>query len=71
MTCGRRSQSIAISHAAEYVEQLSDLLTVVPSYQWEADKGVPLQHTGSTLAHCTCDDSLWAGVFRDAEKGYQ
>jgi uncharacterized protein len=29
--------------AAEYVEQLSDLLAVVPSYQWDADKGVPLQ----------------------------
>jgi hypothetical protein len=58
MTCGRRSQSIAISHApfvaresglanntlaAEYVGQLSDLLAVVPSYQWDADKGVPLQ----------------------------
>ena len=29
--------------AAEYVEQLSDLLAVVPSHQWDADKGVPLQ----------------------------
>ncbi|HJR70596.1 MAG TPA: ATP-binding protein [Gammaproteobacteria bacterium] len=29
--------------AAEYVEQLSDLLAVIPSYQWDADKGVPLQ----------------------------
>ncbi|MFO1466151.1 MAG: ATP-binding protein [Steroidobacteraceae bacterium] len=29
--------------AAEYVEQLSDLLAVVPSHQWDADKRVPLQ----------------------------
>jgi predicted AAA+ superfamily ATPase len=29
--------------AAEYIEQLSDLLAVIPSYQWDADKGVPLQ----------------------------
>jgi predicted AAA+ superfamily ATPase len=29
--------------AAEYVEQLSDLLAVIPSYQWDADKDVPLQ----------------------------
>jgi uncharacterized protein len=29
--------------ASEYVEQLSDLLTVVPSFQWDADKDVPLQ----------------------------
>lgn len=29
--------------AAEYVEQLSDLLAVVPSLQWDADKHVPLQ----------------------------
>jgi len=29
--------------AAEYVEQLSDLLAVIPSCQWDADKDVPLQ----------------------------
>ncbi|MBS0612627.1 MAG: ATP-binding protein, partial [Proteobacteria bacterium] len=29
--------------AAEYIEQLSDLLAVVPSHQWDADKRVPLQ----------------------------
>ena len=29
--------------AAEYVEQLSDLLAVIPSHQWDADKRVPLQ----------------------------
>jgi predicted AAA+ superfamily ATPase len=28
---------------AEYVEQLSDLLTMIPSYQWNADKDVPIQ----------------------------
>jgi len=29
--------------AAEYVEQLSDLLAVIPSFQWDADKDVALQ----------------------------
>ncbi len=29
--------------AAEYIEQLSDLLTVIPSFQWDADKDAPLQ----------------------------
>jgi len=29
--------------ASEYVEQLSDLLAVIPSYQWDADRDVPLQ----------------------------
>jgi predicted AAA+ superfamily ATPase len=29
--------------ASEYVEQLSDLLAVIPSHQWDADRDVPLQ----------------------------
>lgn len=29
--------------ASEYIEQLSDLLAVIPSHQWDADKRVPLQ----------------------------
>jgi len=29
--------------ASEYVEQLSDLLAVIPSFQWDADRDVPLQ----------------------------
>lgn len=29
--------------ASEYVEQLSDLLAVIPSYQWDAQRDVPLQ----------------------------
>ncbi|GMR23766.1 MAG: hypothetical protein BMS9Abin37_2230 [Acidobacteriota bacterium] len=29
--------------ASEYIEQLSDLLAVIPSYQWDADRDVPLQ----------------------------
>lgn len=29
--------------AAEYVEQLSDLLSVIPSSQWDADRDVPIQ----------------------------
>jgi len=29
--------------ASEYIEQLSDLLAVIPSHQWDADKDVPLQ----------------------------
>jgi predicted AAA+ superfamily ATPase len=29
--------------AAEYVEQLSDLLAVIPSHQWDAARDVPLQ----------------------------
>lgn len=29
--------------ASEYVEQLSDLLTVIPSFQWDASRDVPLQ----------------------------
>lgn len=29
--------------AAEYIEQLSDLLSVIPFSQWDADKEVPLQ----------------------------
>lgn len=29
--------------AAEYIEQLSDLLAVIPSYQWDADRDVPIQ----------------------------
>lgn len=29
--------------ASEYVEQLSDLLAVMPSHQWDADRDVPLQ----------------------------
>jgi predicted AAA+ superfamily ATPase len=29
--------------AAEYVEQLSDLLAVIPSHQWDADRDVPIQ----------------------------
>lgn len=29
--------------ASEYVEQLSDILAVIPSHQWDADRDVPLQ----------------------------
>jgi predicted AAA+ superfamily ATPase len=29
--------------ASEYIEQLSDLLSVIPQFQWDADKEVPLQ----------------------------
>ena len=29
--------------ASEYIEQLSDVLAVLPSFQWDADKDVPVQ----------------------------
>lgn len=29
--------------ASEYIEQLSDLLAVIPSHQWDQDRDVPLQ----------------------------
>jgi predicted AAA+ superfamily ATPase len=53
--------------ASEYVEQLSDLLAVIPSHQWDADRDVPLQRKPAKFHFINLSVALSFGPDRMAQ----
>jgi predicted AAA+ superfamily ATPase len=53
--------------ASEYIEQLSDLLAVIPSHQWDADRDVPVQRKPAKFHFINLSVALSFGANRMAE----